>query len=286
MLSAREVGLVAQRELLRNLRSAKGIAMFVLFFLGGAVPSVVEVLFFRIVNADTREDAPEELRRAMFEQVLASPKFIYSYDEATAKYLSHCPSSIFLFLFKGMLYVLPLMILMIGFEQLAGEIQHRSIRYVAGRARRSSIVVGKALGVWGVVSIMALVLHVTVWVVILVRGGENAGNVLSWGIRVWLFGVADAAAYVGLTALVSSWFRTPIVALFVGIALFFGLWLTSVILGAIKATQVAAWAFPGTYERLLSSPEPMRVLGGCAALLAWGAVMVALTALVVERRDI
>ncbi len=271
---------MAQRELLRNLRSAKGVAMFVLFFLGGALPSMADVLLFDRANATL------EKRREMFEAVLASPRFIFNYDEATAAYLSRCPSSIFLFLFKGMLYFLPLLVLMIGFEQLAGEVQHRGIRYVAGRARRSSIVVGKALGVWAVVSVMVLVLHVTVWTAIIVRGTDQAGNVLSWGARVWAFAVADAAAYVGLTALVSSWFRTPIVALFVGIALFFGLWLTAVILDAFKATEAAAWAFPGTYERLLSSPEPLRVLGGIGALLAWGAVMVGITVAIVERRDI
>src|SRR5262249_3095124 len=126
-----------------------------------------------------------------------------------------------------MLWILPLLVLMVGFEQIAGEIQHRGIRYIAGRAHRSSIVVGKALGVWAVVAIMALVLHLTVWIVILIRGGETFGNVLSWGGRIWLFDVAAAAAYVGLVALVSSFFRTPIVALFVGVVVLFVQWLAN-----------------------------------------------------------
>jgi ABC-type transport system involved in multi-copper enzyme maturation permease subunit len=283
MSAIAEAGLTAAREIRRNLRSTKGIAMFVLFFLGGALPSVLEVIFFRIVNVDSGKDAPEELRRQVFEQLLVK---LFSYDDPTAHHLSACPSALFLFLFKGILYALPLLILLIGFEQIAGEIQHRSIRYLANRARRSSIVAGKALGVWAVVGVMTAVLHLTVWTVILIRGGESFGNVLSWGSRLWLFAMADAAAYVGLTALISSFFRTPIVAMFVGFAVFFGMWLTSSILGVFDATKAATWAFPGTYEKLLSSPEPLKVLAGLGALVVWGAAMVALAALVVERRDI
>src|SRR5258705_13371097 len=125
MSPIQEAGLTAVREIRRNLRSTKGIAMFVLFFLGGAVPSVLQVLFLRLANIDSGTDAPEEVRRQVFEQALL--KF-FSYDQPTAHYLSACPSALFIFLFKGILYVLPLLVLLIGFEQIAGEIQHRSIR--------------------------------------------------------------------------------------------------------------------------------------------------------------
>jgi ABC-type transport system involved in multi-copper enzyme maturation permease subunit len=280
-----EAGLTALRELRRNLRSTKGIAMFVLFFLGGTIPSVGQVLLTRIVDTTTMGEAPLEARQQMFEGVLTQLK----YDEATAKHLSTCPPPLFLFLFKGALFFLPALILLVGFDQIAGEIQHRSIRYLAGRARRSAIVAGKALGVWGVIATMTMVLSATVWTVMLIRGGYPASLVFSWGFRIWIFTVASAAAYVGLTALVSSLFRTPIVALFVGVAALFGLWLTSSVLGALSfdATQAATWAFPSTYEsRLLVSPDPLRVVGGVAALIAWGAVMVAGAAAIVSRRDI
>lgn len=278
-----EAGLTALRELRRNLRSTKGIAMFVLFFLGGAIPSVGQVLFTKIVDTKTMAEAPLEARQQMFENALLQTKL----DAATAKHLSTCPPELFLFLFKGALFFLPALILLIGFDQIAGEIQHRSIRYLAGRARRSALVVGKALGVWGVIATMTLVLNVTVWGVMLARSSYPAALVLSWGFRIWLFTVASAAAYVGLTALVSSFFRTPIVALFAGVAVLFVLWLSGSIFGFFDVTQAATWAYPATYEsHLLVSPEPLRVLGGVAALIGWGAVMVAGAAAIVSRRDI
>ncbi|MFS8072030.1 MAG: ABC transporter permease [Byssovorax sp.] len=275
-----EAGLTALRELRRNLRSTKGIAMFVLFFLGGAIPTVGQVLLAKLVNMP---DAPLEERQQMFEGALTQLKF----DEATAKYLSTCPPALYLFLFKGALFFLPALVVLIGFDQIAGEIQHRSIRYLAGRARRSALVAGKAIGVWGVIATMTLVLNITVWTVMLVEGKYPAGLVLSWGLRIWIFTVASAAAYVGLTTLVSSLFRTPIVALFAGVATLFVLWLACSLFGIFDATQVATWAFPSTYEsRLLVSPDPLRVVGGVAALIAWGAVMVAGAAAIVSRRDI
>jgi ABC-type transport system involved in multi-copper enzyme maturation permease subunit len=277
-----EAGLTALRELRRNLRSTKGIAMFVLFFLGGAVPSVLQVLFLRLMDKATMSEMPLEARQQLFEQALSRV-----YEPATAKYLSLCPPVLFAFLFKGTLIFLPVLILLIGFDQIAGDIQHRTIRYMAGRARRSSLVAGKALGVWGVITIMTLVLHVTVWTVMLLRGGDSPALVLSWGVRLWLFTVASAGAYVGLTSLISSFFKTPIVALFVGVGVLFVLWLASTILGLSDATEAMTWAFPSAYEsKLLISPDPARIFGGVAALLAWGAAMVAGAAAIVSRRDI
>jgi ABC-2 family transporter protein len=278
-----EAGLTALRELRRNLRSTKGIAMFVLFFLGGAIPSIGQILLAKVIDTRTMKEAPLAVRQEMFEGLLRQMKM----DEATAKHLSTCPPELFVYLFKGALLFLPALILLVGFDQIAGEIQHRSIRYLAGRARRSALVVGKAVGVWGVIAVMTLVLSVTVWAVMLLQGGYPPILVLSWGLRIWIFTVASAAAYVGLTALVSSFFRTPIVALFVGVAALFGLWLAGSILGFFDATQAATWAFPSTYEsRLLVSSDPARVMGGVAALVAWGAVMVAGAAAIVSRRDI
>jgi len=281
MSPAREAGLTALREIRRNLRSAKGIAMFALFFLGGAVPSVVQVLFLKLVDKTTMKELPPDVQRQMFEEGL---KQLYD-DPATAAHLASCPPVLF-GLFRGTLVFLPLLILLVGFDQIAGEIQHRSIRYLVGRARREAIVAGKALGVWAVIAVMVLVLHATVWIVMLVQHHIPAGAVLAWGPRLWLFSVAAGAAYVGLTALVSSLFRTPIVALFVGVGVFFVLWLTNTILGLIPATEAATWAFPATYDKLLVSSEPLRVLGGVAALLAWGCAMVTAASIVVKRRDV
>lgn len=283
MAVQQEVGLVALREIRKNLRSTKGIAMFVLFFLGGAVPSVAQILIQRAQQSAGLDKMPEEAKRQVLEKALLTA---YNGNEAIAKYMVECPP-VLLFLFQGTLVFLPLLVLLIGFDQIAGDIQHRSVRYVAGRAYRHSIVAGKALGVWGVIATMVLVLHVVVWVVMLVQSEYGAGLTLSWGIRLWAFCVAYAGAYVGLVNLVSSWFKTPILALFIGAGIGFALWLSRLIVLVIgEKAEAATWIFPATYENLMVSPEPLRALGGCALPIVWGAGCVALAAMIVRRRDI
>jgi ABC-type transport system involved in multi-copper enzyme maturation permease subunit len=280
-----EVGLVALREIRKNLRSTKGIAMFVLFFLGGAVPSVASVLFERAKQDAGFDSVSDAAQKQILENALASG---YGSEE-TAKYLIQCPPSLF-FLLQGTLVVLPLLVLLVGFDQLAGDVQHRSIRYVAGRAYRHSIVAGKALGVWAVVGVMVLVLHSTVWAVMLFQSNYSVATTLSWGLRVWLFSVTYAAAYVGLTNLISSFFKTPILALFIGAGIGFGIWLGRLVVLVIstraESFEAASWVFPASYEKLMVSPNPMHAIGGCALAIAWGAVCVAFATFILRRRDI
>lgn len=294
MLSVREVGLVAQRELFRNLRSTKGIAMFALFLLGGLVFSVLvqTVIQFALSQLAAKAgvtDIPADARRELFEQYLLNA---YG-SEAIVRSLSGSPAVLY-FLFKGTIFFLPGLVLLVGFDQIAGEVQHRTIRYSAGRATRTSIVVGKVLGVWGVIAIMVLVLHLTVWIFVLARHGATLGEIVTWGGRYWLSSVICAAAYVGFGSAMSALFRTPVVALFVGAGAGAVLWLMSAILslvgksdlGIARASQAATWAFPDAYETLLVSPDPGAVLGGATLFVAWGAACVVASALIVNRRDV
>lgn len=255
--------------------------MFALFVLGGVVVprALHQGLVYLIGRRLPRELSPDEWRQVWEEF------FSLTYDVETAKHLSYCPPALY-FLFWLTTVFAPFFILLIGFDQIAGEIQHRAIRYVAGRSRRESIVVGKALGVWAVISVMLLVLNVTVCIVMLATGAAEVGPVLSWGPRIWLFSVTACASFVGLTTLVSSLFRTPILGLFVGLVAFFFLWVANKILMAIKAAQPASWALPFRYEDLLLSHDGVRLLGGVGGYLAWGVLTIALAALVMKKRDI
>jgi ABC-type transport system involved in multi-copper enzyme maturation permease subunit len=255
--------------------------MAALFLLGGLVPSVIRVLFARATEGTGVERLADEDRRELFQQVLERQY----HDAAIAKHLSDAPTLIWL-LFTGTLFFLPIFIVVIGFDQLAGEIQHRTIRYSAGRADRASIVVGKALGSWGVIAVMVLVLHLTVWIIALFQRDGHAANILSWGLRMWFFNAVAASSYVGFTSLMSSLVRTPIVALFLGLGIGFALWLSYNILTLFDATKNAGWAFPNGYERLLVSPSPLHVAGGMALLVAWGAACVAGATLILMKRDV
>jgi ABC-type transport system involved in multi-copper enzyme maturation permease subunit len=283
MLSGREVGIIAKRELLRNLRSTKGIAMFALFFLGGLIFSMLMTLIVGAILSGAARKAgmtslPDNLKRELWEGLLTE-----YYGADIAKHLVSAPAVLYA-LFEGTLVFLPWLVLLVGFDQLAGELQYRTIRYTVGRAYRSSVVVGKALGIWAVVSIMVLVLHLTVWIIVLVRRDASAAEVISWGGQFWLFSSMCAAAYVGYASVVSSLFRTPIVALFAGAGGGAVLWVVHRILD--RWAPAAAWALPNAYEKLLVEPNAAQVLGGCALFVVWGALAVAGAATILARRDV
>ncbi len=286
MLSAREVGIVAQREFLRNIRSAKGIAMFSLFLTGGLVfsmlvSSLIDRLLARLATQADVSALPVEVKRELFTGYIRE---MYG-SEAAAQHLGAAPPILY-FLFQGTLVFLPLLVLIVGFDQLAGEIQHRTIRYSAGRASRASLVLGKALGMWGVAAAMVLVLHLTVWVIVLVRGDAGVVAILSWGGRFWLYSSLCAAAYVGFSSLISSFFRTPIIALFCGAGVGAVLWLAHFICSHSSKLSAGAWAFPNAYEQLLVMPEAQKVLGAALLFILWGGLCVAGSTLVMVRRDI
>ena len=84
----------------------------------------------------------------------------------------------------------------------------------------------------------------------------------------------------------SAMVKTPIVALFIGIGVGAGIWVTFKILGIFPSTEAVRWIFPNRYEMLLYSPDPWKVASGMGMLVAWGTTCVAGASAIVARRDI
>lgn len=280
MSAAAEVGLTAGREIRKNLRSTKGIAMFALFVVGGLLLPLGKILIDRLAKSEGGQMPSDEAIRQG--KLFALTKV---HGETMAKYLVDCPTAL-LILFKATLFFFPLLILMVGFDAISGETQHRTMRYMTPRARRASIAIGKGLGVWGVTAIMLLVLYGTSWIMMLIDGGNPAGAVLSWGTRLWLFAAVYGGAYVGLIMLMSSIFRTPVVSLFTAFGVMVAMGLTRTILDLFDSTKAITWAFPAQYEEWLLSPDPSRVVSACAVLVAWGALCLMGATEIVRRKDI
>jgi ABC-type transport system involved in multi-copper enzyme maturation permease subunit len=272
--------LTVAREVRKNLQSAKGIAMVVLFLLGGLAPARLRALFTQSTEGIGLDKMGEEGLHTLKIQVLTQ-RFK---DENIAKYLADCPTTL-LGLFEGTLFFLPPIILLIGFDAICGETQHRTLRYLVNRAPRPTIVAGKMLGIWGVVAAMTLLLNVAVWVVALVQKDGTAAQMLSWGGRLWVLSVVYAGAYVGLTTLLSALFRTPAVALVTGVAVLFAMGILNLTFGFIESTHSLTYLFPSTYEKWLLSPDPGRIAAGCGVLLAWAATCLLGATELVRRRD-
>jgi len=284
-----EAGLTCLREMRRNLRSAKGVVMGVLFLLGGAAASLIYAAVSELTNpARQGHDVPDEAFRELRQKVWAE---VWNAD--IGGYLADSPS-IFVALFKGSLWFIPFMTLMIGFEQVCGDLQHRTIRYTAIRARRESIIAGKFLAVWGVVSVLLLALHAFVWFVTLVRGDATFAQILAWGPRMWALSAIYTAAYAGLTILISSLTKRPVISLFLGLIAFSLLWVLDLAVDFARMVeserfswlQYLGYAIPDYYEAWLVTPKAPQMVGAMAILLAFGAGATALAGWIVDRRDV
>lgn len=280
-----EVLTVSARELRRNLRSAKGLVATLLFSLGG----VASVLVYR-AGADFLSDAtpgqvtPEDLRPLRVRAMLA----LFDNDRTVAEYLADAPSVLLVF-YKMTLLFLPLLIILLGYDTLAGDLQHRTLRYSAGRARRESIVVGKALALWVTVAGVSLAPSVFAWGSVVANGAAPLATALTYGLHFWVMAVFFASAYAGLTTLVSSFFRTPIVALLSSVATAFVLFVLRTVLASDLApagVRALRYAFPGAWETRMMSPRPAHFGAGMLACFAFMAVCTALACVSLRKRDL
>jgi hypothetical protein len=139
---------------------------------------------------------------------------------------SSLTSSIVLLLFFWLLLkFLPFLILLTSFDQVAGDLQSRSICYSTLRVRRRDILYGKMLAqtavFMSVTGIGFLVLGITGAVAL---EGVTAAEVFAGMMRMWLALMPFGVCYLTISAASSCLFREPFIALIAAFALILVLW--------------------------------------------------------------
>jgi ABC-type transport system involved in multi-copper enzyme maturation permease subunit len=185
---------------------------------------------------------------------------------------------------RGTIWLTPLLVSLIGFDGISGELQHRSVRYWTIRTRRASFYVGKVLGLWTVVAIVTLFMDALVWLVFLTMV-PSAGDVLKVGPMLWLVSLPISLAWSSIASIVGSQFRAPMLALLSTWATFFALFITWLISGASKVEAIG-YVYPNFYEDWMLSGEPKKVVLGAAMCLALGGLVTTAGALGFARRDV
>jgi len=275
-----EVGLIAGREIKKNFRSIKGIILLVISLLGAGG---VALLLAWIQKQDMAEFPEAEVQEG-WHKALASKAWYGEGD--LADYVSHSPKTLFLMMWAT-IWLTPLIMAIIGFDGIAGELQNRTVRYWNVRSRRWSYYLGKVLGLWAVVSMFTLMIHASVWGVSMIFGLAPATQIIKWGLRLYAVTVPIAGAWCGISTLVSSNFRVPILALLATCLVFFVLWMLKGIGLVMHDTMdVLIYLYPNTYDEWLLSPQPKRVLAGVAACIAFWAVTTGVGSFVFTKRDV
>lgn len=278
MSPVNEIRFVVERELRKNFRSVKGIVLAVLSLLGGSSIALVIAKVQALSRQELGNVDPEAMH-ALRERALSK-----LYDADTAKLLADSPA-VLLPVLGVTIWLTPMLVALMGFDSVAPDLQHRSVRYWTVRTRRASYFVGKWLGLWTTVSAVTLVMDALIWIVSIVRGDATASATLGWGVRFWLTTLPLSAAWCAIAVLISSLFRSQIVALLVTFATFFVLW---VVYGIAAVAEVKAlfYVYPNYYDELLLNAHPDKIAIGLGACFGMAALYVAAGSLLFRRRDV
>ncbi len=214
----KEIAVVWSAETLRAVRSARTLVLLGLY----SMFSLVVLLVASLVARNARLDMEG---MAALEQLPPDVAWI----------------------FKITLWFLPVYVALMGFDQISGEVGPRSIRYLTVRARVSSVLLGKFLVQSSL--LVGLVFVIDVGLFIYARFAHPnfvfSAMVLNL-LKVWLATLVFSLAYVALTSLCSSLFRTS------GLSLVFNF----VMVLTFLVMELAGWYFEGksflTYIRYLA----------------------------------
>lgn len=173
-------------------------------------------------------------------------------------------------MFRADLFFLPLFIALLGYDQLSAELASGSIRYLAVRTRRGSILAGKFLAQAVVMGLLlALVLAGLFVAGAGLRPGLEPVSYAAAAARFWVGGAAFAFGYLTLTALSSAMTSGPGGSLLLNVGALFGFWLLDAIGG--RAALVHRMGGPASWMEELRWLSPSAyasgVLGSSTALL-------------------
>jgi ABC-2 type transport system permease protein len=177
---------------------------------------------------------PEAVQKGLAEVQKRFISTFFADDEAMAEALMVIPL-VLLVVFKTGLRFLPLFAGVMGFDQVSGEVGPRSIRYLAVRSRRSSVLIGKFLA--QATLLAALMLIIDTGLCLYVRFTQpdisTQQMLLTLG-RFWASAVVFSLAYLALTSLCSTLFRQPAVSLVTNVIALFAIWLLAFVGGFFR----------------------------------------------------
>ncbi len=274
-----EIWLVAARDCRKNVRSVKGLVMFGISFLG-ALASTFKLPKFEDALADVKKldaDQVTQLKAASFAKMYG--------DEATGQALASAPIKLVLLFFVAV-WLVPLLVMIIGFDGISSDLQHRSIRYWTIRARRPSYYIGKFLALWIIIGLVTLVMQLMIWGVTIVRVDAPAGETVSWGLRFWAVSLPISGAWCAVATLTSSIFRTPMLSLLATGGVFFLLFFTGFVIGKGGDVAQLKYLYPNNFDGMILSADRNQMLQGLGVCLAYIVLCTGLGSFALVQRDV
>lgn len=224
----KEIGAIWRGETARALRTGRVLVLLVLFllFVGLALMGV-GLLSSQVVSGAMKVAPgadPEQVRQSLLgakKQFLAT---FFTDDERLLDSLAQLPL-VLLVVFKLTLRFVPLFIALMGFDQIAGEVGPKSIRYLIVRVKRNSIILGKFFSQATIFTLLLTVCTLAMVLVAKILTPEfTVGDMTLWTLKLIGSSIVLALAYLSLTTLCSALVRQGAVALVLNVIGLFLIW--------------------------------------------------------------
>lgn len=274
-----EMWLIAARDCRKSVRSAKGVVMLVISMLG-ALACTFKLPKFEEAMDDLHKMDADQLR--MVKTSLFSK--LYG-DDATGETLAGAPIKLVVLFFIAV-WLVPLLVMIVGFDGISSDLQYRSVRYWTIRARRPSYYLGKFLALWMIIGLVTLVMQLMIWGVTIVRADAPLGETMLWGLRFWATSLPITGAWCAIATLTGSLVRTPMLSLLVTGATFFLLFFVGYIIGKAGDVAPLRYLYPNNFDAWILSAKKDRMFEGLGVCLAYIVGTGAIGSWVFTQRDV
>jgi ABC-type transport system involved in multi-copper enzyme maturation permease subunit len=289
----RDAALIAGFDLRESLRTRRALVLVLLYLLIAAAASGIYVQVVKAIQETaagalaTEGVDPQAAGAAMgvaqdqgYRAVLL---FVAGGDAVLADHLATYPAMVLIFAWTSLAF-LPWFIALTSYDQVAGDLHLRTIRYTALRTTRGAYVAGKLAAQAALVAGVAGLgmLPVVVIGALYLPGFDVAATVGSL-LATWPITLVCALGFLGVVSLASQLCRGPGAARAATVGLLLGVYLLSLQRGVWAPL---AWLSPWHHESGLFHPDLAVKLGSAAACLALCAGYAGLGFLRFRRRDL
>ena len=176
--------------------------------------------------------------------------------------------------------ILPLLILLVGYNRISDDLESRYTRYILQRVHRESYLGGKILGHAAVCTISVLIVQLAWIAVAMVQDLYGADRLISGTLRIWPAMILFVLTYSSYTMLASTAFGRSVLALLLGAIFLFAFWfafqLASVVWAPLTEVWISSW-----YDNLWISD-----LRAYAVFAAYGLGFALLARAILRRADV
>lgn len=255
-MKPRDIAIIARSEITRHLHSRHAVVAGIILIGFCALGSYQLAKFADQIDQVGRELGPVlGLITGMVEALTELPAV------AIGRLLDEHPP-VLVALFAFVMTLMPLLCMVLGYDQTATDIETRHVRYLLFRTDRMSIYLGKALGALTIIAAAVGLVLLVVGTFLGLRSDSLGGiEGVAYLVRIWVTAVAYAIPFVALLALMSAGVGRARRTLTFTILYWFAVGTTSGTLALIihPEFEKLRYLFPtvGRYDLLLDDPKDM-----------------------------